>query len=103
MDRRIQIYKIARKYQSPNVHRRYKTVLQKLKRIGNPHKGSENIQSGHQNGIRHRKIQMLIIKSGKGKRHITENKNAWRKGNIEILRKIESGHHQTSGVERKKF
>ena len=31
-----------------------------------------------------------------------KNQNARRKGNLQILGNIRSGHHQTSGVERKK-
>ena len=41
-----------------------------------------------------------------GKRQMTEeielpnqekNQNAWRKGNLKLLRNIRSGHHQTNG------
>ena len=31
------------------------------------------------------------------------NNNAWRKGNLQMLGNIVSGHHQTSGDERKKI
>ena len=49
--------RIARKYQPFNVHGRHQTVYQKRKRIGNPNIGSENIQSGHWDGIWHRKMR----------------------------------------------
>ena len=65
-------YKITKsqeKNQSPNIYRRYQTVCQKWKRIGNPHTGSENIQPGHRNGIWHRKCAMLMRS---GKRFMTE-------------------------------
>ena len=32
-----------------------------------------------------------------------KNQNAWRKGNLEILGNIGSGHHQISGHERKEL
>ena len=37
----------------------------KMKRIGNPNTRSKNIQSGHRNGIWHKKCTMLRIKSRK--------------------------------------
>ena len=56
------------------------------------------------------KCVMLIMRTGN--RHMTErvrtaklrkNQNAQRKGNLQILGNIGSGHHRTSGDKRKKF
>ena len=44
------------KDQSPDEHG-YQTVCKKLKRIGNSNKHCENIQSGHRDGIWHRKMR----------------------------------------------
>ena len=70
MHSRIQTYLIAGKDKSPNIHGRHQTICQKWKRIGNSDTRSQNIQSGHRNGIWLRKCAMLVIKSGK--RHFTD-------------------------------
>ena len=51
-------YQIAGKDQSSNVHGRHQTVLKKRKRIGDPNTDCENMQSGHRDGIPHRKIRL---------------------------------------------
>ena len=48
--------KSQKKINNLNVHGRHQTICQKRKRIGNPNKSSENIQSGHSNGIWQRKM-----------------------------------------------
>ena len=47
-------YKLTKsqeKNQPPNVHEQYETVCRKRKRTGDPNTRSENIQSGHWDGI----------------------------------------------------
>ena len=53
---------------------------------------------------------MLIIRSRKQQMmkeiklpNQEKNQKAWRKGKLEVVGNIGSGHHQTSGDERKKF
>ena len=57
-------------------------------------------------------IEKCVMLMRSRKRQMTEgielinqekNQNARRKGNLQILGNIGSGHHQTSGEERKKF
>ena len=54
------------------------------------------------------KCAMIVMKSGKrkndGRNRTTKSRKnliIWRKGNLQILGNIGSGHHQTSGNERK--
>ena len=53
-----------------------------------------------------KKCPMLIMSSGKttndGKK-IKKNQNTSKKGNLQVLGNTGSGHHQTSGDERKKI
>ena len=48
---------MARKDQSRSVHRRHQTVCRNEKRNGSIITGSETIQSGHMDGIWHRKMR----------------------------------------------
>ena len=100
-------YKL-RKGQSPNVHGRHQTICQKWKRIRNPYIGNENIQSGHRDGIWHRKMSHANIEKREttqdGRNWTTKsrkNLNSRRKRNSQILGNIGSSNHQTSGDERK--
>ena len=49
---------ITRKDQLLDVHGRHQTDYQERKRIGNPNKNCENVQSRYRNGIWHRKIRL---------------------------------------------
>ena len=66
------------------------------------------IQSGYMNGIWLRKMcsayNQKRERTDNGRNRTVKsrkNQNAWRKGNLRVLRNIESSHHQTSGDERK--
>ena len=96
----------SRKDQSPNVHERYQTVFQKrIKKIANPNTGSESMQSGHRNGIWHKKICNAInknqgmIQDGRNGtiKSIKKNENAQRKWNVQILGNSRSRYYQRRG------
>ena len=85
---------MARKYQLPNVHGRYQTVYQKLKRIPNPDTDSENMQSGHTDGIWHKKMCHVNNEKRKTSHEVRKKQekkqNARKKGNLQILENIGS-------------
>ena len=84
-------------------------LQKKWKRIGNPDTCNERIQLEHI-GIEfgREKYAMLMMKSNK--RHMMEeieipnqekSEKNLRKGDLQVLGNIRSGHHQTSGDKRK--
>ena len=85
----------------------HQTVCLKLKRIGDSNTDSNDIQSGDRNGIwLGEKCHAYNKKQGKtnnGRNRTAKsrpNQNTWRKGNLQVLGNIGSGHSQTSGDER---
>ena len=92
---------ISKEKKTPHFHGRYQIVCRKLKRIRNSNTGSEDIQSWYKDGILHRKMCHANNEQRKttndGRNRTTEsgkNQNAQRKGNLQILGNIGSGHHQ---------
>ena len=88
----------------------YMDNIKPNEKIGNPNIVSGNIHLGHRDGIRLGKM----CHANNEKRETThdgrnrttkprKDQNPRRKGNLQILGDIESGHHQTNGVEGKKF
>ena len=80
-----------------------------MKKNWNPNTDSENIQTGHKDGICHGKMFHAHASIRSWKRHVREgierpdqekNQNAQRKIKLEILTNTRSGHHQTCGDER---
>ena len=104
-------YKLSKSLEKIN-HLMYmeyiKLFAKKWKRTGNSNTRSENIQSGHWDGIWHGKMwyasnekQQTTPDGPNGTTKSRKNQNTRRKGNLQILRDIGSWHHQTSGDERK--
>ena len=104
----IQTYEIAGKDQSSNIHDDIKLFVKKEKELETVIQAVRiySLNMGKEFGIE--KCAKQTIKSGKLRnewnyRIKKKNQNAQRKGNLQILGNIESGHHQTRGTERKTF
>ena len=86
-----------------------KLFAKKGKRIGKPNTNCENIQSRYSNGIWYWKIRHASNEKwqttldGNWTNKSSDNQNAWRKENLQILGDTGSWHHQTRGNERKNF
>ena len=81
--------------------------MQKCKRIGDNNTNKKNIQSGCRDRIIHRKMchannekQKTTNNGWNRSNKSRKNQNALRKGNLQMLGNIGSGHHQISGDER---
>ena len=85
---RIHTQQIRREDQPPDVHGWHKIICKKSKRIGNSYTHRHNIQPGHRNGIWHRKMCMLVMKSGK--RHMTDGIELPNQDRIRTLEEKES-------------
>ena len=103
-----QIYKITRKKLINLYTWTTSSCLQKWKKNGDSDTNDKNIQPGYGNGICHRKLCHAHNRKWKKKnngRNRTaksgKNLNALSETNLQVLRNIGSGYHQTSGDERK--
>ena len=105
-------YKLSKLQERIN-HLMYRTIsncLPKMKKIGYPQTGSEDIQSRYWNGIglrkmRHDNYEKRETTHGgrNGTTKSRKNQNLQRKRYLKILCNIGSRHHQTSGDKRKRI
>ena len=102
------LHKSQEKNEPPKVHGQHQTVCQKWKRIGNLNTVSGGIQS-RWDGICYWKMCPVTNEKQKmtnnRRNRITQsrkNQNPQRKGKLQILWNIGSGHHETCGDKRKK-